>query len=458
MVNHNVDISTISESRSVTPAQIRMISETDPDYQNLISLINSGFPDKKSDVAPNIREFWEVRDRLMTSDGLILMNSRIVIPKAMRTQILQSLHAAHQGTSGMSARANQTVYWPGMNAAIRTHRSNCASCNQIAPSQSAEPMIITPDPEWPFQQICVDYFEHEGHSYLTSVDRYSFWINIFHLLHTTTTPSLLANLRNIFTSYGVPEEIGSDGGPQFASSDFKTFLKTWGIRHRLSSAEYPQSNGRAELAVKTAKRIILDNTNRGSLNTDQAARALLQYRNTPIQSIGLSPAQILFHRQLRDHIPTHATHLRLNKKWLVAAKQRERSSSIKKEDLVQHTNQRPRNLPTLTVGTYVAIQDQRLANQFRKWNRTGTIVEVLPFRQYRIKMSGSGRLCLRNRRFLIPIPVSSSTSGTMPSIPIATTEPIEVSSTQTTLHASIPAKAPRMLRELQSFNKPGLKE
>ena len=226
MVNHNLDISTISESRSVTPAQIRMISETDPDYQNLISLINSGFPDKKSDVAPNIREFWEVRDRLMTSDGLILMNSRIVIPKAMRTQILQSLHAAHQGTSGMSARANQTVYWPGMNAAIRTHRSNCASCNQIAPSQSAEPMIITPDPEWPFQQICVDYFEHEGHSYLTSVDRYSFWINIFHLLHTTTTPSLLANLRNIFTAYGVPEEIGSDGGPQFASSDFETFLKT----------------------------------------------------------------------------------------------------------------------------------------------------------------------------------------------------------------------------------------
>ena len=224
---------------------------------------------------------------------------------------MQNLHAAHQGTTGMSARANQTVYWPGMNACIRNHRNQCADCNQIAPSQSAEPLILTTSPEWPFQQLCTDYFEHEGSSYLTIVDRFSYWLNIYHLPNTTTTLSLITHLRSLFTSYGVPEEIASDGGPQFKSSEFKNFLHSWGIRHRLSSAEYPQSNGRAELAVKTAKRIILNNTIRGSLDTDKAARALLQYRNTPIQHLGLSPAQILFHRQLRDHLPNNPSHYQL---------------------------------------------------------------------------------------------------------------------------------------------------
>ena len=259
------------------------------------------------------------------------MNHRIVIPKALRKQILQNLHAAHQGSTSMSARANQTVYWPGMSTCIRNYRNQCMACNQIAPTQSAEPLILTPAPEWPFQQICADYFENDGSSYLAVVDRFSHWLNIYHLPSNTTTTSLITHLRSLFTSYGVPEEIASDGGPQFTSSEFKSFLKTWDIHHRLSSAEYPQSNGRAELAVKTAKRIILENTTRGSLNSDKAAHALLQYRNTPIQSFGLSPAQLLFHRQLRDHLSSIPTHYQLHRKWLISAKKREQLSSIQNE-------------------------------------------------------------------------------------------------------------------------------
>lgn len=87
-------------------------------------------------------------------------------PKRTSKHYMQILHAAHQGTSAMSARANQNVYWPEMNTAIGNHRSICTICNEIAPRQSAEPLILTPETEWPFQKICADYFEHEGHTYL----------------------------------------------------------------------------------------------------------------------------------------------------------------------------------------------------------------------------------------------------------------------------------------------------
>ena len=86
----------------------------------------------------------------------------------------------------------------------------------------------------------------------------------------------------------------------------------------------PQSNGRAEVGVKTAKRILMDNLNKdGSLNNDKVTAALLQYKNTPLSDIGLGPAQISFHRELRDTIPTHRSNYHLHKDWAIAAQERE---------------------------------------------------------------------------------------------------------------------------------------
>ena len=62
------------------------------------------------------------------------------------------------------------------------------------------------------------------------------------------------------------------------------FLKAWGVKHRVSSIYFPHSNTRAELRVKAMKRLMRDNTGpRGDLDNDAFSRALLMYRNTPMQ-------------------------------------------------------------------------------------------------------------------------------------------------------------------------------
>ena len=104
--------------------------------------------------------------------------------------------------------------------------------------------------------------------------------------------------------FGVPVEISSDGGPEFVAAKTKAFFQRWGIRQRISSVSFPSSNGRAELGVKTAKRLLMDNiSSTGKLDTDGMVRALLTYRNTPATECKLSPAQILLGRPLRDTLP-----------------------------------------------------------------------------------------------------------------------------------------------------------
>ena len=72
----------------------------------------------------------------------------------------------------------------------------------------------------------------------------------------------------------------------------------------MSSAYFAASNGRAELAVKASKRLLLENTGtNGSLNTDKMVRNLLIKRNTSDPDCKLSPAEVVFGRKVRDTLP-----------------------------------------------------------------------------------------------------------------------------------------------------------
>ena len=99
-----------------------------------------------------------------------------------------------------------------------------------------------------------------------SVSVYSFKAN---KVNSATPPNIS---RDLFVAYGVSEELSSNGDSQFMSKSFQDFLNLWGVRHRLSSVAFPQSNSRAEIAVKAAKQIIHNNISPdNSFDNDKAA-------------------------------------------------------------------------------------------------------------------------------------------------------------------------------------------
>ena len=204
-----------------------------------------------------------MRHCLSTDNGLVLLDRRIFIPKTQRRKVLHCLRSAHQGVVGMKARANELVYWPGMDALIHSIRANCMICSNITPSQPQEPIILTRSPDWPFQQIVMDHFYVRDYAYLACADRLSSWLILYHLEpgHTTTS-KLMSISQQLFQAYGASDELSTDGGLPFTSSTFQEFLRMWCVKHRLSSVTYSQSNGRAEIVVKTTKRIV--NRNAGS--------------------------------------------------------------------------------------------------------------------------------------------------------------------------------------------------
>ena len=220
--------------------------------------------------------------------------------------------------------------------------------------------------------------------------------------------TLIKTLWNLFAQMGVPEELATDGGPSFTAYE----TRQWGISHRLSSAHYPQSNGRAEGAVKTAKRLLSNNTERGGMvDTEGVALALLQYRNTPLLGVGYSPAQILFGRILKDALPCRPDNLRykaettdyqkkygvpFSEYWKHILAGRELGASKKLFRTQERYDEHKSPLAPLSVGDSVSVQN-REGNKPLRWDKTGHVVERLENKQYLVKNDGSGRVMLRTR-------------------------------------------------------------
>ena len=373
----------------------------------ILEYIHHGFPEECPQHAL-VKSLWRYRDSLYESDGVILYNDRVVIPPNLRKQVLAHFHSAHQGVSSMELRARTLVFWPGMTTDFDQIRAACEDCSVNAPSQPKLPPALFNPPSTPFEEIVADFFKHAGYHYLIVADRLSGWPDIFKCAPGSPqsgAEGLIGCLRSYFSRFGIPLEMASDGGPEFTATMTKTFLHRWGISHRNSSAYLPQSNGRAEVAVKTAKRLLRSNIGPdGSLNTDNFLRAMLQLRNTPDPDCHLSPAQILFGRPLRD---AFAFATRLEKfsdrnilpLWRDAWHAKEEALRQRYHRTTESLQEHSRPLPPLNVGDRCYIQNQT-GNQPKRWNRSGTVIETLGYDSYLMKVDGSGRITKRNRRFL----------------------------------------------------------
>ena len=157
----------ILQTLPATESRLRDISdhqEKDPVCHRLMHHCQHGWPSRYH-LEGTLKPFLPVAEELSVHDKLLFRGKRLVIPQNLRAQVLEQLHAGHQGATKCIARAKQSVWWPGLCKQIQDMVRTSTECCKDR-SQHTEPLIPTDLPKYPWHTVGSDLFQWKTSTYM----------------------------------------------------------------------------------------------------------------------------------------------------------------------------------------------------------------------------------------------------------------------------------------------------
>ena len=363
------------ESLPVTSSQLENATRYDPILGKVLHYTRYGWPDI---VPSELQPYFNRRNELTIESNCILWGIRVVIPNKFHKKVLNELHESHMGICKMKSLARSHVWWPAIDREIESLSKSCEACLAMKNTPVPAPLHPWAWPQRPWQRIHIDFAGPIfGKTYLLIIDAHSKWPEIWEVSPMSSFKTIEI-LRHVFSVFGLPEQIVSDNGPQFISSEFSTFCKKNGIKHIRSAPYHPSTNGAIERFVQTFKRALKSGRKEGRQTFQIISNFLLKYRSTPHSVTGVSPCSLMLKREVR----TVLSLLRPSQDQKVASRQADQKANHDKSS----------RLRTFTIGQEVMVRSYR--NKEEKWV-SGIIVSKSGNLTYLVELS-DGTRCKRH--------------------------------------------------------------
>jgi RNase H-like domain found in reverse transcriptase/Reverse transcriptase (RNA-dependent DNA polymerase)/Integrase zinc binding domain/Chromo (CHRromatin Organisation MOdifier) domain/Domain of unknown function (DUF4939)/Retroviral aspartyl protease/Integrase core domain len=191
-------------------------------------------------------------------DDCLFYHDRIVVPKILRTKILEICHdspmAGHAGYRKTFEALSRSFWWPTCRRDCKSYVESCDICAR-AKADHKKPaglLVPLPIPPRPWFSISMDLITDlppvEGmDSILVIVDRFTKMAHFIACSKTMSSPKLAdLFIYHIVRLHGFPNNIVSDRGSIFTSQFWGSLLKNYGISQSISTAYHPQTDGQTE--------------------------------------------------------------------------------------------------------------------------------------------------------------------------------------------------------------------
>lgn len=239
---------------------------------------------------------------------------KVVVPESLMDSVILAMHAyTHPGVQKLTELCNRKFLFPGpLKPRVSELIKGCPTCQNCKARNHASPdaMEPYPVPQYPFSALSMDFVslpeaEVDGQIYdycLVIVDRLSGYVMAIPTQHKGLTAPGAAKLfldRCLFFT-GVPTEIMSDNDNLITAQFFETLCQKTGIEQHKGVIYRPQSNGRAEAAVKAVvnvlRRYLEDRSNQELSWVEALPLAVWCLNDQPGIVTPYSPHRLLFGR------------------------------------------------------------------------------------------------------------------------------------------------------------------
>ncbi|KAL6468355.1 hypothetical protein MHYP_G00240320 [Metynnis hypsauchen] len=232
---------------------------------------------------------------------------KLYVPASVRQQALRWGHASpftgHPGVARTLDFLRRRFWWPSMERDVRAFIVSCETCARCKAPRSRPQGLLhpLPIPARPWSHVSLDFItglppSRGNTAILVLVDRFSKackFVALPKLPSAKETAELL--LQHVVRVHGMPSDLVSDRGPQFASRFWKAFCQLMGASVSLSSGFHPESNSQTERVNQDLARTLRCLT---SANPSSWAEHLpwAEYAHNTLRhsSLGMSPFECQF--------------------------------------------------------------------------------------------------------------------------------------------------------------------
>jgi len=235
---------------------------------------------------------------------------QIIVPKSLRKQILEELHASctsgHMGVKKTLARVRQRFFWMKMRSDVEIFCKQCIKCaSRSRRSRKMKASMKQYIVGEPLERVgmdimgplpCSDY----GNKYVLVVaDYFTKWLTAIPIANQEAATVASHFVEKFVSVFGVPKQLHTDQGTNFQSRLFRELCEVLGIDKTRTTAFRPQSDGLVERANRTLQNMLAKFVATHQRDWDKYLPLVtLAYNSAVHESTGYSPSLLMFGRQI----------------------------------------------------------------------------------------------------------------------------------------------------------------